>query len=103
MRRRQIAAAAVALCLVSVIAVALALSSGRTAEQSARVIGVPTPSTVVSPTTTADPAPELEGITDWHNTPPLTLKALRGKVVLIDFWTYSCINCRRTFPLLRAL
>ena len=44
---------------------------------------------------------ELEGITGWINTPPLTLKGLRGKVVLIDFWTYSCINCIRTLPYLK--
>lgn len=46
-------------------------------------------------------APELIGITGWVNTGPLTLKQLRGKVVLIDFWTYSCINCIRTFPYLK--
>ncbi len=45
-------------------------------------------------------APELEGIQGWVNTEPLSLEALRGKVVLIDFWTYSCINCIRTFPYL---
>lgn len=45
-------------------------------------------------------APELAGIVDWINTPPLTLGSLRGKVVLIDFWTYSCINCQRTQPYL---
>lgn len=49
------------------------------------------------------PAPELTGITGWHNSPPLTLAALRGKVVLVDFWTYSCINCIHTLPHLRAL
>lgn len=46
------------------------------------------------------PAPELTGITEWINTPPLTLEQLKGKVVLIDFWTYSCINCLRTLPYL---
>lgn len=46
-------------------------------------------------------APELVGITGWINTPPLTLEQLRGKVVLIDFWTYSCINCIRTLPYLK--
>lgn len=46
-------------------------------------------------------APELVGITAWVNTDPLTLQQLRGKVVLIDFWTYSCINCIRTFPYLQ--
>jgi cytochrome c biogenesis protein CcdA/thiol-disulfide isomerase/thioredoxin len=44
------------------------------------------------------PAPELTGIDHWLNSPPLTLAELRGKVVLIDFWTYSCINCIRTLP-----
>ncbi|HEY0119894.1 MAG TPA: cytochrome c biogenesis protein DipZ [Cellulomonas sp.] len=44
------------------------------------------------------PAPELAGITAWLNSQPLTLAALRGKVVLVDFWTYSCINCQRTLP-----
>lgn len=46
-------------------------------------------------------APELIGITGWVNTEPLTLQELRGKVILIDFWTYSCINCIRTFPYLK--
>lgn len=54
---------------------------------------------------TYGPAPEFAGISDWLNTPrnaPLTLKGLRGKVVLVDFWTYSCINCLRTIPHLQA-
>jgi cytochrome c biogenesis protein CcdA/thiol-disulfide isomerase/thioredoxin len=50
-------------------------------------------------------APNFTGITAWLNTPggrPLTLSALRGKVVLVDFWTYSCINCQRTLPHVEA-
>lgn len=50
-------------------------------------------------------APDFRGISNWLNTPgdrPLSLTALRGKVVLVDFWTYSCINCIRTLPHLRA-
>lgn len=46
-------------------------------------------------------APDLKGITGWLNTPgnkPIDLKSLRGKVVLIDFWAYSCINCQRAIP-----
>jgi len=43
-------------------------------------------------------APELVGIQDWINSKPLKISDLRGKVVLIDFWTYSCINCVRTLP-----
>jgi len=46
--------------------------------------------------------PELDGVTQWLNSPPLSVDALRGKVVLIDFWTYSCINCLRAIPHLRA-
>jgi cytochrome c biogenesis protein CcdA/thiol-disulfide isomerase/thioredoxin len=46
-------------------------------------------------------APEFSGIRGWINSEPLTLRELRGRVVLIDFWTYSCINCLRTFPYLR--
>lgn len=51
---------------------------------------------------TAYDAPELQGIADWINSDPKTLKQLKGKVVLIDFWTYSCINCQRTQPYLNA-
>ncbi len=50
-------------------------------------------------------APEFVGLGRWFNTPggaPLSLHGLRGRVVLIDFWTYSCINCIRTLPYLRA-
>ena len=46
----------------------------------------------------ARPAPEFSGISTWLNSQPLTLEALRGKVVLVQFWTYSCINCARTLP-----
>jgi cytochrome c biogenesis protein CcdA/thiol-disulfide isomerase/thioredoxin len=44
------------------------------------------------------PAPDFQGISLWLNSEPLTLAQLRGKVVLVDFWTYSCINCLRTLP-----
>ena len=44
----------------------------------------------------------LEGANEWLNSPPLTASALRGKVVLIDFWTYTCINWLRTLPYVRA-
>src|SRR5262249_9101098 len=44
------------------------------------------------------PAPSFVGISHWLNTPGLSLAGLHGKVVLVDFWTYSCINCLRTLP-----
>jgi cytochrome c biogenesis protein CcdA/thiol-disulfide isomerase/thioredoxin len=48
------------------------------------------------------PAPEFRGIDLWLNSPPLTMAHLRGKVVVVDFWTYSCINCLRTLPYVKA-
>ncbi len=56
------------------------------------VAGLPTPY----------PAPNLEKISDWINTAEFTLGSLKGKVVLLDFWTYSCINCIRTLPYLKS-
>lgn len=46
--------------------------------------------------------PPLDGATMWLNSPPLTKEQLRGKVVVVDFWTYSCINCIRSVPYVRA-
>ena len=68
------------------------------------------PNYFVSPTVTVEelqmgkvlpnlgPAPDFTGITNWINSDPLTMSELRGKVVVVDFWTYSCINCVRTLP-----
>lgn len=46
-------------------------------------------------------APDFEGIKAWINTKPLTMEKLKGKVVLVDFWTYTCINCIRSLPHLK--
>ena len=46
--------------------------------------------------------PPLLGAVQWLNSPPLTAESLKGKVVLVDFWTYSCINCLRSIPYVRA-
>ena len=73
----------------------------------------PTAEPVAEPSPTAEPslstgrtgeeklAPELAGITGWVNSEPFKLEDHRGDVVLIDFWTYTCINCIRTFPYLK--
>lgn len=50
----------------------------------------------------SSPLPGLSGATGWINSKPLTAKELKGKVVLIDFWDYSCINCIRAAPYIRA-
>ena len=49
-----------------------------------------------------DVMPSLAGAQEWLNSPPLTMEGLKGKVVLVDFWTYSCINCLRSIPYVRA-
>jgi cytochrome c biogenesis protein CcdA/thiol-disulfide isomerase/thioredoxin len=46
--------------------------------------------------------PPLSGAVEWLNSPPLTRESLKGKVVLVDFWTYSCINCLRSIPYVKA-
>lgn len=51
----------------------------------------------------AEPAPEFAGLENWINSAPLTLASLRGKVVLVDFWTHGCGNCVATLPTLRAM
>lgn len=63
----------------------------------------PGPGLVVSGLVRRDrPAPELEGTGEWINSEPFTLADRRGEVVLVDFWTYSCVNCLRTLPYLRS-
>jgi cytochrome c biogenesis protein CcdA/thiol-disulfide isomerase/thioredoxin len=52
--------------------------------------------------TTQSPLLDFTGAVDWLNSPPLDAKALRNKVVLVDFWTYSCVNCLRSLPYIRA-
>ena len=61
------------------------------------------PSATPKPRTVADGpvAPQLAGITGWINTEPFNLDDLRGQVVLVDFWTYTCVNCIRTLPFLK--
>jgi len=48
-------------------------------------------------------APNFVGITNWFNSAPLDIASLRGKVVLVDFWTYGCVNCVNTLPHVTAL
>ena len=62
----------------------------------------PHPSMPLPPLPTLTRAPELAGLGPWHDSKPFTLESLRGKVVLVDFWTYSCINCIRTLPYIQG-
>jgi len=88
----RVSAVAVAVVLAGAIVIAIRSGSGGLSGAS---------SGQSSLSATGPLAPDFTGIVDWQNSPPLTMDGLRGKVVLIDFWTYSCINCQRTFPFLR--
>ena len=82
-----------------------ASASGRDAYKRAKNVTERTPAASVKTIGGLEdygPAPDFAGVDEWLNSGPLTIKALRGKVVLIDFWTYSCINCLRTLPHLEA-
>jgi cytochrome c biogenesis protein CcdA/thiol-disulfide isomerase/thioredoxin len=77
------------------------ISGNETADNATLANCNPTATTLLNCGT----APKFAGITAWLNTPggkPLTIAQLRGKVVLVDFWTYSCINCQRSLPHVEA-
>ncbi|MBU9264565.1 cytochrome c biogenesis protein DipZ [Burkholderia gladioli] len=76
---------------------AMMSAATQSARQNAAMLRVSAPALPVE-----GDAPSLEGATEWLNSPPLTNASLRGKVVLVDFWTYSCINCLRTLPYVKA-
>ncbi|HLN23514.1 MAG TPA: cytochrome c biogenesis protein CcdA [Patescibacteria group bacterium] len=107
--------------LAGVAAIALGLDTGVLAQVSTaslggveqalvdRVIKPQSGSAMMSTVSEATPtlpdegeAPSLDGAVQWLNSKPLTAANLRGKVVLVDFWTYSCINCLRTLPYVKA-
>ena len=92
MRANQVALAAILACAIGIFVVAFA--EKRSAVQQM------TPNAV--PIRIEGEFPSLGGATEWLNSPPLTAAGLHGKVVLIDFWTYSCINWRRSLPYVRA-
>ncbi len=48
-------------------------------------------------------APEFTGLSNWQNSGPLTIASLRGKVVMVNFWTYGCVNCVNTLPHVKQL
>jgi len=118
--------AAIALGLDTSFLTRVSLASTTSLEQSILDLAKPKPSSVVmsndqmagsgammmsaKPAMMAKPGdlpvegqfPSLTGAVEWLNSPPLTNEALKGKVVLVDFWTYSCINCLRALPYVRA-
>lgn len=92
---------AVGIAVVATIA-ALVAASVASGKKAATVVGADTSIRLTEPGD-SQPAPDLSVASDWDNTPALTNEGLKGKVVLVDFWDASCINCRRTFPFLQRL
>ena len=103
MNRYQLGLIAAAVLIVAGGIFAASQSSGPTSSSPASVVaaGAADPDLLAAGRRPA--APEFTGLAGWLNTPPLTLASLRGRVVLVDFWTYSCVNCVRTLPHLRSL
>jgi len=76
---------------------------GQVAAWLSRVWTAPVAAASAAPSVRAATAdPEFDGITQWLNSPPLAMDALRGKVVLLDFWTFGCVNCLNTLPHIKA-
>jgi len=78
------------------------LSTASTEQKLIGKLAQPSEHTAMQAVVAPPKAPPLLGATQWLNSPPLNNDSLRGKVVLVDFWTYSCINCLRTLPYLKA-
>lgn len=104
-----------ALVLIAVAAIALGADTGflsrlsqsstnRVEQRLLSIVGLGQAEKAQGPATLAveGTMPPLDGATQWINSPPLTREGLKGKVVLIDIWTYSCVNCLRTLPYVRA-
>lgn len=85
------------LILLSVAYIAFGVDAGQLFSRQNKE-GVSMNTGLIHPLSQSYPAPDFVGIQAWLNSSPLTMKSLKGKVVLIDFWTYSCINCVRTLP-----
>ncbi len=80
------------------IAVGLGRKSSKPSVLGSAVAGSETDTAAAAPS--GKPMPELRGISEWLNSEPLTIASLKGSVVLLQFWTFGCINCQRTLPAL---
>ena len=76
-------------------------SSFASAARVSSISSMPTPDGDLPSLPQISRAPEFVGLGEWFNSTPLTMAELKGKVVLVDFWTYSCINCIRTLPFIK--
>jgi len=103
--QRRSAILAVIVVVLAVVAALIATNKAHDSSGAENVLGTggAVGAADVRPAPGYGPLPDLSPASDWDNTAPLTDASLRGKVVLIDVWDASCINCRRTFPFLRKL
>lgn len=89
---------------LGIIGAGVAVASRSLRQTSALATGqLPTapgsdPNRIAAVPKTASSLPEFQGISEWLNSSPLTVADLKGKVALIQFWTFSCVNCQRTLP-----
>ena len=88
-----------ALVLAAILAIAIGAPSGTGAEGKTKMTQMTHPP---APLSVEGELPSFDGATGWLNSPPLTAEALRGKVVLVEFWTFTCVNWLRTLPYVRA-
>ena len=103
-------AAVVAIALGADTGVLTRLSLGSTGALEQKLVDRARPANTAQPAATGGvenlavegAMPPLSGATEWLNSPPLTTEGLKGKVVLVDFWTYSCVNCLRALPYVEA-
>ena len=82
---------------IAAVAAAMVAAFGAVAALAAFASTSPSPGSGATQQVSTQ-APDFTGIDNWLNSPPLDLKQLRGKVVLVDFWTFDCINCAHTLP-----
>ena len=95
--RGQLLAAAGVLAAAAVVLVGVSVGAERTETRAPVTPAAP----ITLPLRDRGPAPEFSRIEEWLNGGETTIAGLRGQVVLIDFWTLGCINCRRTLPYVR--
>src|SRR5262245_44704241 len=110
MATRRLLGGAIGLAVAIAAAIGISARNGFGEDPDAEAIGAPDTATIRPPDREArmdrvrseGRMPALDGATGWINPPLLTTAGLRGKIVVVDFWTYSCINWRRQLPYVRA-
>ena len=101
MNRYQVGLLAVVAVIIAAAVFAATQTGGDSGSPAPAPAGATSPDLV--PVAQLPAAPTFTGLAGWLNSPPLTVAGLKGQGVLIDFWTYSCVNCIRTLPHLQGL